>query len=480
MIRLSFHGAAETVTGSKYLLEADGAGGAGTVSVLIDCGLFQGLKDLRLRNWAPLPFRPATVKAVVLTHAHIDHVGYLPRFVKDGFAGPVYCTPATESLAELILLDAAKNQEEEASYLFRKGLSKHSPPRALFEASDVKRTMKRLHSVHRDEWFKLAGPIFARYHDVGHLLGASMLEVEVRNGARPTRILFSGDVGRYDAPLYFDPAVPPECDYLICESTYGDRDHPVVDVSEQLCEVVLAAIQRGGVMLVASFAVGRAQQLIYLLQILMEHKRIPEIPIFLDSPMAVSGMNIYRYYADEQDLAEAISAPGYKFDLRHVHLTPSVGESKQINSVKGPAVIISSSGMMTGGRILHHLRQRLPDPHNTVVLGGFMAEGTRGRALQQGSRTLRVLGAEVPVRAAVVEMSSLSGHADRSELLRWLGPLAAPRQVFLTHGEKPSATALAEELSRTRGWNTVVPRMGQSFELEIGTDSAPAAAAGKP
>jgi metallo-beta-lactamase family protein len=405
------------------------------------------------------------VQAVVLTHAHIDHVGYLPRFAKDGFAGPTYCTPATESLAELILLDAAKNQEEDATYLDRKDLSKHKPPRPLFDAADVKRALKRLRSVQRNEWFNVSGPIRARYHDVGHLLGTSMLELEIQTGAKPTRILFSGDVGRYDAPLYFDPAPPPACDYLICESTYGDRDHPAVNVMDQLCDVVQAAVKRGGVMLVASFAVGRAQQLIYLLQVLIEQKRIPGLPIYLDSPMAVSGMNIYRYYADEQDLSEALSAPGYKFDLRHVQLTPTVPESKKINAVKGPAVIISSSGMMVGGRILHHLRQRLPDGRNTIVLGGFMAEGTRGRALQRGAKTIRVLGADVPVRAAVVEMSSLSGHADRHELLRWLEPLAAPRQVFLTHGEKPSATAFADELHRTRGWNTAVPRMGQGFDL---------------
>ena len=260
MARLTFHGAAETVTGSKYLLEA------GRSKVLIDCGLFQGLKELRERNWQRLPFNPAHVNAVVLTHAHIDHCGYLPRFVKDGFRRPVYSTPATESLCELLLLDAAHNQEEEADYANRKGFSKHKPALPLFDAGDVKRTMSRFRTVRRDEWFSPAEPIWVRYHDTGHLLGSCMIEVEIREGDTPLRLVFSGDVGRYDAPLYFDPKPPPQCDYLICESTYGDREHPPLDVFDQLAIVVNDAIARGGVMLVASFAVGRAQQLIYLLQ----------------------------------------------------------------------------------------------------------------------------------------------------------------------------------------------------------------------
>jgi metallo-beta-lactamase family protein len=464
MARLTFHGAAETVTGSKYLLEAGGA------KVLIDCGLFQGLKELRQRNWQRLPFDPSTVDSVVLTHAHIDHIGYLPRFVKDGFSGPVYSTPATEAIAGLLLLDAAHNQEDDADYANRKGFSKHKPALPLFDAENVRQAMKRFRTVHRGEWFSPKKPIWIRYHDTGHLLGSCMIEVEIRAGDRPLRILFSGDVGRYDAPLYFDPAQPPQCDYLVCESTYGDREHPPLNVLDQLCEVVHAAIARGGVMLMASFAVGRAQQLIYLLQVLIEQKRIPELPIFLDSPMAVSGMNIYRLYASEHDLAEGLATNAeYEFNLNHVRLTKTVTESKQINALKGPGVIISSSGMMTGGRILHHLRQRLGDARNTIVLGGFMAAGTRGRALQEGAKTLRVFGSEVPVRAAVVEMSGLSGHAGHSELRRWLQPLAPPRQAFFTHGELPSATSFADELRRDLGWNTLVPKMGQSVELQTPT-----------
>jgi metallo-beta-lactamase family protein len=407
------------------------------------------------------------VQAVVLTHAHVDHVGYLPRLVKDGFAGPVYSTPPTEDLAELILLDSAKNEMEDAEYANRKGFSKHRPALPLFTTDDVKRAVKRFRTVRRGQWFSPVEPIWARYHDAGHLLGSSMIEVEIRDRPQPLRLLFSGDVGRYNAPLYFDPSPPTPCDYLVCESTYGDRDHPPTDVSEQLAGVVQTAIAKGGVMLMAAFAVGRAEQMIYLLQVLMAQKRIPEFPIYLDSPMAVSGWSIYSYYATEHDLSEGLAVDkSYALDLRHVQLARTVQESKKINEVSGPAMIISSSGMMTGGRILHHLVQRLPDARNTVLLGGYMAEGTRGRDLQGGSTRLRIFGRDVPVRAAVVEMSSLSGHAGRSELLRWLAPLAPPKQVFLTHGEKPSALALAEELRRTRSWNTVVPRMGQSFELD--------------
>lgn len=459
MARITFHGAAETVTGSKYLLEANGS------SVLVDCGLFQGRKDLRERNWDKLPFPPKSVNAVVLTHAHIDHIGYVPRFHKDGFNGPVYCTPATEEIGELLLLDSAKLQQEDAEYANRKGFSKHKPALPLYNEYDVKRAMRKFRSVQRDEWFQVAGPIWMRYHDAGHLLGSSMIECEVREAEKTTRIVFSGDVGRYDAPLYFDPTAPATCDYLICESTYGDRDHPPGKAIDSLEQVVLGAVERGGVIVMASFAVGRAQQLIYLLGILMREKRIPPIPVYLDSPMAVSGMKIYQFYATEHDLSECLNCSGEEaFDVR-VSLARTGEESKRINSQRSTAVIISSSGMMTGGRILHHLRQRLPDPKNTVVIGGFQAEGTRGRALQEGARTMRIHGQDVPVRAAVVEMTELSGHADQNELLRWLEPLPTPKKVFLTHGELPSANAFADRLRQDRGWNCVVPRMGEAFEL---------------
>jgi metallo-beta-lactamase family protein len=460
MPTLTFHGAARTVTGSKFLLETDGA------RVLVDCGMFQGLKKLRERNWQPTPFDVKSLDAVVLTHAHLDHVGYLPRVVKEGYEHRVFCTPATSKLAELILLDSAKIQEYDAKYANKKGFSKHRPALPLYDGLDVKQTVKLLREYPRGKWFAPAEPIWMRFHDAGHLLGSNMIEVEIRDREPAMRLLFSGDVGRYDGPLYHDPAPPPACDYLICESTYGNRDHPETEILDSLAEVVTRAVERGGVMLLASFAVGRAQQLIYLLQVLKTDGRIPDLPIYLDSPMACNATTIYREHRDDHDLSEGELTGGRQvLDGPSVHLCRSTDESKALNHVKGPAVIISSSGMMTGGRIVHHLKQRLPSPKNTVVLGGYMAVGTRGRSLQDGAETLRMFGEEIPVRAAVEQVSGLSGHADRSDLLRWLQPLADPRKVFLVHGEPDSADALAETLRNDRGWEVVCPDLGERVEL---------------
>ncbi len=461
MATITFHGAAETVTGSKYLLEADGA------RVLIDCGLFQGLKELRLRNWDRLPFDPRALDAVVLTHAHIDHLGFLPRVVKQGFRRSVYATPATVDLAEIMLYDSARNQEDDAEYANRKHFSKHHPALALYDADDVTRTLKLLRPIAREQWFQAAGPIWCRFHDAGHLLGSAMIEVEIRNRPKPLRVLFSGDVGRYNAPLYHDPRPPSPCDYLICESTYGNREHPERDAFEALAKSVHRALERGGVMLVPAFAVGRAQQLMYLLHVLISQQRIPPLDIYLDSPMSVKANQVYIEHCHEQDLVEAAQAgAGNGLSAQNVHLVSTVQESKAINDVRDHAVIIASSGMMTGGRVLHHLRQRLGDPRNTILLGGYQAAGTRGRALQEGAPFIRIHGQEVTVRAAVESISELSGHAGHSELLRWLAPLEEPKKTFFTHGEKACAHSLADELRATRGWNTVVPRMAESFELE--------------
>lgn len=461
MPSLTFLGAAQTVTGSKYLLRAGGE------QVLFDCGLFQGLKQLRLKNWAPLPVDVRHIDAVVLTHAHIDHLGYLPRLVRGGYQGPVYATPATCELAGIMLHDAARNQEEDADYANRKQTSKHKPALPLYDAGDVDHTLPLLRPQPREAWFNPTPSIRCRYHDAGHLLGSAMIEVELAGEpGRPLRLLFSGDVGRYNAPLYHDPAPPPACDYLVCESTYGNREHPDVDVLDELEQVVRTSLGRGGVMLVAAFAVGRAQQLIYLLSLLIEQQRIPKLPIYLDSPMSVAANQVFGRHRDEQDLSEAgAGLAQVQQAMRHVHLARTVEESKRINAVAGPAIIIASSGMMTGGRILHHLRQRLPHEQNTILLAGFMAEGTRGRALHDGAKFIRVYGGDVPVRAAVRELSALSGHAGHRELRRWLEPLPPPRRVFITHGELDAATSFANELHRDRGWNTHVPSLGESVEL---------------
>lgn len=460
MARITFHGAAGTVTGSKYLLEA------GDARVLVDCGMFQGIKKLRLRNWEPTPFDVESLDAVVLTHAHLDHTGFLPRVVRQGFNRKVYCSPATSKLAELILLDSAKIQEYDAKYANKKGFSKHKPALPLYEGKDVEHTVKLFRETQRGEWFAPAEPIWMRFHDAGHLLGSNMIEVEIRDQDPPLKILFSGDVGRYDGPLYYDPAPPPQCDYLICESTYGNRDHPESDLLESLEQVVNRSVKRGGVMLLASFAVGRAQQLIYLLQLLKKEDRIPDLPIYLDSPMACNATKIYKEHNEDHDLSEG------ELDAQHpvlagprVHLCRSTDESKALNHVRGPAIIISSSGMMTGGRIVHHLKNRLPSSDNTIVLGGYMAVGTRGRLIQDGVETIRMHGQEIPVRAAVEKVSGLSGHADRSGLLRWLADLPDPRRVFLTHGEPDSASAFADKLRKSRQWDVHIPDLGEAQEL---------------
>ncbi|QDU91097.1 Ribonuclease [Pirellulimonas nuda] len=460
MPKLTFHGAAQTVTGSKYLLEA------GDTKVLVDCGLFQGLKELRERNWAPTPFDVKSLDAVMLTHAHLDHVGYLPKVVREGFNHKVFCTEATAELGEIILRDSAKIQEQDAEYANKKGYSKHKPALPLYTGRDVDKTVKLFRHVRRETWTQIAGPIWARLHDAGHLLGSNMIEVEVREDGKTTRILFSGDVGRYDGPLYHDPEPPHPCDYLVCESTYGNRDHPESDLKQALADVVQRSLKRGGVMLMASFAVGRAQQLIYLLQVLKCEGRIPDLPIYLDSPMAADATEIYRSHAIDHDLSEGemcgdrpvLGGPA-------VHLCRSPDESKALNRITGGAVIIASSGMMTGGRIIHHLKRRLSDPTTTIVIGGYQAIGTRGRALDEGAPFLRMHGQEIPVKAAIEKVPGLSGHADRTGLLRWLKDLPEPKHTFLTHGEPDSAEALAETLRGERGWEVSVPAMGESVEL---------------
>jgi len=460
---LTFLGAAGEVSGSRHLVDAAGS------RVLIDCGLFQGEKELRDKNWDRFPVRPDSIDAVVLTHGHIDHSGYLPRLVREGFAGPIYTSPATADLLGLLLYDSAKCQAEDALYANRKGFSKHSPALPLYEEQDVDRVLRLVRPVARESWFSPAGGIRCRFHEAGHMLGSSFIEMEAARdqGGPPVRIVFSGDVGRFDAPLYKDPISPPDCDYLVCESTYGDRDHTPSRPLDELEQVTNEAIRRGGMMLVASFAIGRCQQLVYLLRTLMAAGRVPETPIWVDSPMAVDAMAVFRKHRDEHDFSEAaMEGVAESLASPFVRMAKTADESKAINGHHGAGIVIASSGMMNGGRILHHLARRLPDPKTTVLVAGYQAKGTRGRTLIEGAEFLRIHGRDVPVRAVVRKVDALSGHADRHEIDRWLGTMAAPRRTFLVHGEPPAATALAEFIRSRRGWDVHIPKLGEHVELE--------------
>lgn len=460
-LNLSFHGGAGTVTGSRHLLTA------GRRRVLIDCGLFQGLKELRLLNWQQPSFEPSSVPDVILTHTHIDHSGYLPRLVREGFHGTIHCTRATEDLAPVLLRDAAKLQEEDAAYANRKGFSKHRPALPLFDSHDVRRTLRLFRSSDDGTWFNLGRGIDGRLLDAGHILGSAFVEVRVELNGRSTTVVFSGDIGQYGAELHTDPASLPECDVLVIESTYGDRRHDRTPLIDQICMPFCRTLERGGSILIPTFAMARAQLVTVLLRELMASGEIPSVPVHIDSPMAVEITRIYRSYAGSGQLDAAISEDEWKrLFPPEVHFHSSVAQSRQINSLPGGRIIISSSGMLTGGRVLHHLRRLLPDEKNLIVLAGYQAPGTRGRALLEGARTLRMHGQDIPVRAEFIEMHGLSSHADQDDLMRWLqsGP-SLPRQVFVTHGEPSASAALAERIERELDLRPHVPGMGDEFDL---------------
>jgi metallo-beta-lactamase family protein len=461
LVRLGFHGAAETVTGSKYLIEVDGQ------KILVDCGMFQGSRELRQRNWAPMPFDPRTVDAVILTHAHIDHIGFLPRLVRDGFAGKIYATPPTVDLAEISLLDSAELQEEDAAWRNKKKITRHEVALPLFTVEDARLSLKLLQPATFSTWVQLGSAVRFRYHPAGHILGAAAVELEVRSAGNKTTILFSGDIGRYGNPLTVDPSEPPVCDYLVCESTYGGRMHEPEDPRAMLIDLVNDAVRRKSVLLVPAFAVGRAQQITYLINELYRYGLVPKVDIHIDSPMAVLATDIYLKYQGFHGLDPSkLSGRDCVLDDDNVFLHRKRESSKLLNKIKGPAVIISSSGMLTGGRIMHHLMQRIEDPGTTVALVGFMAAGTLGRQLADGATEISIHKQLFKVKARVVHMHGLSGHADFFEILHWLEPLdQAPRTVFVTHGEPDQASAMAKHLLDERGWRCHIPRLGETVEL---------------
>jgi metallo-beta-lactamase family protein len=460
MARLSFLGAARTVTGSQYLVEAGGE------RLMIDCGMFQGDKALRVRNWAAPVLAPAKLEALVLTHTHLDHIGRVPRLVKQGFTGRIYCTPPTRELAEILLKDAAHLQQEDAEYFNRKGLTKHDPALPLFDDRDVDAALSLFEDVPLGEPRRVGSAFTFWFREAGHLLGAASAELLVHEGGRETRVLFSGDVGRFDAVLTRDPERCPEADYIVAESTYGNRTHPDVPILDQLQGVLERTFARGGVLLVPAFAVGRAQQMIYLMDQLVSSGRLRPFPIHLDSPMAIDATRIYAHYPSAQRVSLSSALGQSAFYGRFVHLHKTRAESEALNAMRGPAVIISSSGMLSGGRILHHCRIRLPKPENTLLITGYQAVGTLGRALLDKARLVRIHKSEVPVLAEITDLKGMSGHADAGEMLRWLSAVKTPPQrVFLTHGEQDAAEALAAKITRERGFAAYVPSQDETVEL---------------
>ena len=465
MARLSFLGATRTVTGSKYLLEHDG------FRLLVDCGLFQGLKDLRQRNWNPPPVEPASIDAMVLTHAHLDHTGYLPVMVRGGFDGPVLATPSTVDLCGIILPDSGHLQEEDARWANKKRFSKHEPALPLYTEAEARKTLGLLRPVPFEQSTQLHDGIQFRFRPAGHILGASFMELRLRRDGRApkeTVVVFSGDVGPPDQPIITDLSRLPACDHLLLESTYGDRDHPDDDPKDRLERIVAETVERGGVVLIPAFAVGRTQVVLYLLRELQTEGRLSaDVPIYVDSPMAIEAIGIYMNHPEAQDVEtrQARRRGEDPLGLKNVQLVCSVEESKALNHLARPAIIVSASGMATGGRILHHLARRLGDHRNTVLFVGFQAAGTRGRSLQDGAEHVKIHGQEIRVRARIETLDGLSAHADRSELLAWLdGAEGKPRHVHLVHGEPKAMDALAATL-RERQLDVHVPEYLDRVDL---------------
>jgi metallo-beta-lactamase family protein len=457
---LQFLGAAGTVTGSKYRIRTPGG------DLLLDCGLFQGLKALRLRNWDEPPFDAGRIGAVVLSHAHIDHSGYLPLLVRHGFSGPVFCTRGTESLLRVLLPDSARIQEEDAERANRRGYSKHHPALPLYTSEDALAALALLETRAYGQPFEVLPGTSAHLHRAGHILGSASVELEL-DGARPTTLVFSGDLGRWQRPILRDPELVRRADVLLVESTYGDRQH-TGDASRELARVVNEAAERGGALVIPAFAVGRTQELIWTLRELEEAGRIPSLPLFVDSPMALAVTDLYCRHGEDHDveMQARMDEKSCPLCCREYFVLRTREESKALNRLRGPLIILSASGMATAGRVLHHLHHRLPDARTTVLLPGYQAVGTRGRALQDGARFVRIHGQDVPVRATVETLDGFSAHADREEILRWLGGFEQPpAQTYAVHGEPAASAALVAAIHSRLGWNARAALDGEEIQL---------------
>ncbi len=462
MSKITFYGGVGTVTGSKYLLEHNGK------LVLVDCGLFQGERELRERNWQDLPFDVNSLDAVIITHAHIDHTGFLPRLVKLGYSGPVFTSRATADLLKILLPDSGRLQEEDADYRNRHQLTRHAPALPLYDENDAKDALKLLEPVpNNGVAVDVCEDFRASFLVAGHIIGASLVLVEM-GGAEPVRFLFSGDLGHYDQPIVKDPATPPDCDYLMVESTYGNRLHGDVDSATQMARIINEAAERNAPILIPAFAVGRTQEVLYLIRELEDAKRIPILPVVVDSPMAAQSTQVYNRWHEEHDEEYASILAKKRHPLRTASMSTasSRDESKRLNSMRGARIIVSASGMLTGGRVLHHALRVLPDENATIVFVGYQAAGTVGRRVQDGEAEVRIMKNWVPVRCYVEKVEGFSAHADWKAVIRWLeGLQTTPKMVFTTHGEPDAAAAMAQHIRDRFGWNVVVPGYEQTIEL---------------
>ncbi len=457
MATLTFLGAARTVTGSKHLLEVNGQ------RTLFDCGLFQGLKELRLRNWAALAVPPDTIHSVVLTHAHLDHTGWLPRLVAGGFKGKIYSTGGTHDLSRLILPDAARIQEEDARHANRHGFSKHAPALPLYTEADATEALSRFQECPFGKPIQVGKEIEVEFVNAGHLLGSSYVLAR-RRGDGGGRVLFGGDLGRYSRPILPDPSPGVETDVLLMESTYGDRLHPAEDHGAGLARIIKDTVERRGKLIIPAFAIGRVEELLYWLFRLEDEKKIPALPIHVDSPMALEGLAFYQRRVNELDPELATM----KRAVPRFNAVETAEESKRLVQTEGPSIILASSGMATGGRVVHHLFAELPDPRNTVLFVGFQAAGTRGRQLIEGAKYVKMYGQQVPVHAKIERLNGMSAHADSDEILRWLRTFPrAPQITYLVHGELPAQAALQSRITKELGWKVEIPTQGQTVEVPL-------------
>lgn len=460
-VKVKFLGGAKTVTGSRFLIEMD------HLKFLVDCGLFQGLKDYRLRNWENFPIDPSTIDFVILTHAHIDHSGYLPKLVKEGFTGKVYCTFPTEELVRILLLDSGKLQEEEASYAQRKGYSKHEKPLPLYTIEDAEKVFLLLEPVELEEELRINDTLSITFYNAGHILGAAIVKVKIKGKHQEKKLVFSGDLGRYNDPIFHAPNRIPFADVLFLESTYGNRNQKGQNPIEELGRAIRETYRNGGIAVIPSFAVGRTQMILYYLHRLQQKGKIPDIPIYVDSPMAIDVTKLYKRFHQYHRLGPVIDeSDANPFLHKNLHYYQSQEASMSLNDLRGDAIIISASGMATGGRILHHLYNRLPNEQDSIIFVGYQAEGTRGRRLLEGETTCRMYGIDVPVKAKIQYIEGLSAHADQEELIEWAeGFVTKPKMTFLIHGEKEASEVLSKKLKKELDWNTIVPEYLESFVL---------------